>query len=114
LLLAALGLTACTTVESISISQMPEQDERKATVEAHASTPIIFAIPFGTGYIDTARDELLGRCASGAIEGVLTKFQTTNYFLGLVESQQVSMSGYCVKEASVRAKGKGKKSRRAR
>jgi hypothetical protein len=93
---------ACQTVESISISQIPDTSRRKGEVRSEASSPIILFIPFGTSFIDEAKADLESRCKPPArIEGVVSKHSSTNYFLGLIMSQKVSMSGYCVADKSV-------------
>ncbi len=97
LLVGALQFTAaCVTAESLSVSQLPPAAARKSVVTAQASKPIIFRIPFGTSHIVGAQQELLQACPHGAIEGVLAKQESTNYFLGFVRVETVSMRGYCV------------------
>ena len=93
------ALTACLTVEAVSVSQIPAEKDRNHRISASASRPIVFLIPFGTSYVEEARKGLLDRCPGGAIEGVLAKFQSTDYFLGLVLVKEVSMSGYCLNPA---------------
>ncbi len=90
----------CTTIESISVNQIPVKSQRKSIVRAEESSPIIFLIPFGSSFVDEARHKLIAQCEGGAIEGVLTKFETHNYFLGLILTQNVLMQGYCSKPHS--------------
>jgi hypothetical protein len=103
--LLSLIFTACQTVESISISQIPVTKNRSNAVHSESSSPIIFGIPFGTSYIDEAEQELLSSCAAPSrLEGVLSKHVSTNYFLGLVTSQKVLLSGYCLASVAVESK----------
>jgi hypothetical protein len=100
LLLAATAVlaatSACTTVDSISISQIPVAAEREAVVRAHSWSPMILLIPFGSGYIDDARKTFTSQCAGGRIEGVLSKYSTVVYFPLLYSTQVVDLEGYCV------------------
>ncbi|MBF0441314.1 MAG: hypothetical protein HQK54_05365 [Oligoflexales bacterium] len=91
-------LKGCMTVDSISVSQIPQQSERKGRISSHASRPVILLIPFGTSYVEQAQERLIAQCPHGAIEGVLAKYQTTNYFLGLIYLAEVEMEGYCIKD----------------
>lgn len=89
------ALSGCMTVASISTGQIPIQAERRHKIRASDSTPIILGIPFGSTFVNQAREDFMAKCRGGAIEGVLTKFQSTNYpFVAVVE---VTMEGYCVK-----------------
>ncbi len=106
---------ACQTVESISVSQIPAEKARETEIQAESSSPIIFFIPFGSGYIDTAREDLLSQCASPSkIEGTLSKHSSTNYLFGLFMSQKVAMKAYCVAaqdpSVKMKAKSRGKSS----
>jgi hypothetical protein len=98
----SLGLAACTTVQSITVNQIPEKRFRRDVVKAHDWSPIILAIPFGSGFVDKASAQLARQCQRGAVEGVLTKFETTDYFLGLYAVQSIDMEGYCVPSANSR------------
>ncbi|MBM4251710.1 MAG: hypothetical protein FJ146_07045 [Deltaproteobacteria bacterium] len=107
--LAATTLSSCVTVKSVSISQIPETSQRKQVVKASATSPVVFLIPFNTDYIEEARADLLQACPNGHIEGLLSKHEDTNYFIGLVYMQKVNFTGYCLpKIAMTRAKAKRK------
>lgn len=89
-------LSACHTVESISISQLPEMAARKQKIASAASSLIILSIPFGSTFVAEAREGLLRQCPQGAIEGVLSKHETVSYFPGVAVEQRVSMEAYCI------------------
>lgn len=89
-------LPGCITVESISTSQIPPAAARKQKVTSSASNFVFLLIPFGNSFVETAREDLERQCPEGAIEGVQTKHQNLNYFIGLVGFQEVVMHGYCV------------------
>jgi hypothetical protein len=95
--LLAASLTGCVSVTSASINQIPPHALRKNVIKARASSPLIIGFHFGSGgYIDDARADLMAQCQGGAIEGVLAKHETTNYFLGIVELYTVDLQAYCV------------------
>jgi hypothetical protein len=98
-LLVLLGalLSACTTVSSVSISQIPDKAQRSNKVTAHAWSPEIILIPFGSGFVDDARSDLLAQCPGGSIQGLLAKFEKTDYFLGFYMVQGITFEGYCLK-----------------
>ena len=96
LIAMASSLTQCTTVSSVSISQVPEPAARRSLVTASASSPVIFLIPFNTDYLDEARENFVSNCQKGAIEGVLSKHETVNYFLSFIMIQRIHLQGYCV------------------
>ena len=102
-------LVGCMTVRSVSVSQLPESSLRQSVVTAQTSSPVIFGIPFNTDYLDEVRADFVSRCKDGAIEGVISKHEDVNYFIGLVVVQKVNLQGYCVRKvASVSAKTKRK------
>ncbi len=95
-------LPACMTVSSISTSQIPPASARQAKVVSSASNFVFLTIPFGNSFVERAREDLERQCPDGAIEGIQTKHQDINYFLGIATTQAVVMQGYCL---SSRKKG---------
>lgn len=93
----ALGLvsTGCMTVRSISANQVPSQSDRRLKISASDSGLVILLVPFGTSFVDSAKERLMAQCPGGAIEGLLTKFQAT-YVPLLFDKPEVTMEGYCV------------------
>jgi hypothetical protein len=89
-------LPGCMTVSSISSSQVPPVAERQHRIMSSESNLVLLAIPFGNSFVEEARSGLEAQCAQGQIEGILSKHQNTNYFLGLVSRQEVVMEGYCL------------------
>jgi hypothetical protein len=85
------------TVRSISVNQVPKQSERRNKISSSDSGFIVFLIPFGNSFVTTAKEHLMDQCPGGAIEGLLTKFQSTTYVPLVLEMPQVTMEGYCVK-----------------
>lgn len=88
-------LPACMSVSSISTSQIPAAAGRKHKITSSASNFVFLAIPFGNSFVAKAREDLERQCPDGAIEGIQTKHQNTDYFLGLAVTQELVMHGYC-------------------
>ena len=97
-LVCAYLLIGCVTVDSVSISQIPEKSQRRQKIVSESSSPIIFLIPFGSDYVERAHEEFLSKCPKGAIEGVVSKHENTRYFGSLVSSASLRLQGYCVAE----------------
>ncbi|MDQ3231807.1 MAG: hypothetical protein M3Q07_08310 [Pseudobdellovibrionaceae bacterium] len=95
-LLGSTLLQGCMSVSSISISQIPAAAARKHKVISSASNLVLIAIPFGNSFVDRAREDLERQCPDGSIEGIQSKHQNTDYFLGLAVTQEVVMQGYCL------------------
>ncbi|MBC7533747.1 MAG: hypothetical protein H7318_19440 [Oligoflexus sp.] len=92
-------LEACTTVASVSISQIPPLKKRGTIIRASGSSPIVLGIPFGSNFIDDATASLLRQCqAPGTITGVMVKHQNKHYLGYIYAQQQVFLQGYCTKK----------------
>lgn len=89
--------SACTTVSSVSTSQIPPIADRKQKIHSSASSLVILSIPFGNSFPDQARAELESQCPHGRIDGILSKQQSTSYFL--VATQELVLEGYCLAAA---------------
>ena len=99
-LLMILLISSCTTVSSITVSQIPPKEHRDQRVHAEGWSPIIIGIPFGSGYVDEARQDFVRKCTKGKIEGTVAKTFSKNYFLGFYGTQNVSFDGYCVEKVA--------------
>lgn len=105
------SIIACQSVNSITVSQIPELSARKNPVEVSKNAVTILLIPFGISYIDEAKGALLSACPRGQIEGLMCKYQTTTYVPILVSTSEVVMKGYCVE--GEKSKKNNKKSTRS-
>lgn len=94
-LVAGFLLSGCVSLNSVSLTQVPK--DRKNIVTAEASKFIIFGFTFSNEYVDEAARSLMKKCDGGMIQGILTKDEVTNYFIGIVMKQSVYAKGYCVK-----------------
>lgn len=84
-------LTACVSLDSVSLTQLPEDRER--LVSASASDIVFLGFTTQNDFVDEAVDNLKAKCRGGKLSGILTKHQTTAYVL--VFKREVIASGYC-------------------
>lgn len=94
-LLVLLFLTSCTSLNSVSLTPIPEKRENPIKVER--SRFIVFGLNFDNDYVDGMAQELARKCTGGKVQGILTKDELVNYFLYLFVSRKVTATGYCVK-----------------
>jgi hypothetical protein len=94
LLTSALLTSACASVNSVSLTPIPQ--DRRNQVKVEASKTIFLGFNFDNDFIDEMVDDLKTRCPNGKVTGILTKDETINYFLFIVWKKQVSATGYCV------------------
>ena len=90
LILALTG--GCVHVNTVSLTSIPA--DRNKVVNAESSRFLLFGISFSSDFIDEAIKELSVQC-DGKIEGVLTKFETHNYFLFIFMTEHVIARGFC-------------------
>jgi len=88
-----LSLSACVSLKSVSLTQIPE--ERNNTVTATSDSWNLLGIAFSNDFIDEAIIDLKSQCIGDKIEGILTKHQVTVYLL--VIKREVIATGYCQK-----------------
>jgi hypothetical protein len=88
-----LSLSACVSLNSVSLTQIPA--ERGNSITATSNSWNLLGIAFSNDFIDVAIMDLKRQCVGGKVEGILTKHQTTAYFL--VFKREVIATGYCRK-----------------
>ena len=84
-------LSGCVSLDSVSLTQLPENRER--LVSASASDIVFLGFTTQNDFVDEAVDNLKSKCRGGKLTGILTKHQTTAYVL--VFKREVIASGYC-------------------
>lgn len=84
-------LSGCVSLNSVSMTQVPQQ--RQHEVFASADHWSLLGIAFSNDFADEAVSQLQQQCQGGKLEGVYTKYQNTLYLL--VVQRQVIVSGYC-------------------
>jgi len=90
-LMIAASMTACVSLNSVSLTQIPEN--RDTTISATTDSWNLLGIAFSNDFVDEAIADLKSQCPGGKVEGILTKHQTTAYFL--VFKREVIATGYC-------------------
>ncbi len=91
LLLAAFTLSGCVGLNSVSMTQVPE--DKGQQIEANAHDWVFLNFTTQNDFVDEAVAKLKDQCVGGKITGVYTKHQTTAYLL--VFKREVIVSGYC-------------------
>ena len=90
-IVTCLTLGGCVSLNSLSLTQIPET--RDNTVTATSDSWNLLGIAFSNDFVEEAILELKSQCIGGKVEGILTKHQTTAYFL--VFKREVIATGYC-------------------
>jgi hypothetical protein len=93
-----LFLSACASVQSVSLTQIPAK--RSQEVTAQASKTIILGFNFNNDFVDNMTEDLKRQCPNGEVTGILTKDEAINYFLWMVHKRQVTATGYCNREVA--------------
>ncbi len=84
-------LPGCVSLNSVSLTQVPEQ--RDNLVTASASDILFLGFTTQNDFVNEAVENLKEKCRGGKLTGILTKHQTTSYIL--VFKREVIASGYC-------------------
>jgi hypothetical protein len=84
-------LSGCVSLNSVSLTQLPEKREHLVT--ASASDILFLGFTTQNDFVDEAVESLKAKCSGGKLTGILTKHQTTSYVL--VFKREVIASGYC-------------------
>lgn len=90
-IITCLTLSACVSLNSISLTQIPEARNKSITTTTDSWN--FLGIAFSNDFVDEAIMDLKSQCIGGKVEGILTKHQTTAYFL--VFKREVIATGYC-------------------
>ena len=91
LLLAAFTLSGCVGLNTVSMTQVPQ--DKGQLIEADAHDWVFLNFTTQNDFVDQAVAKLKDQCEGGKITGVYTKHQTTAYVL--VFKREVIVSGYC-------------------
>jgi len=95
---AVSALPACTSLASVSVTQIPA--DRSRPVSAEVSNTAFLGIHFDNDFVDELTPELLRECPHGRLTGILTKHQNTSYVI--VSTRKVIATGYCVYDPPLR------------
>jgi hypothetical protein len=88
-------LTACTSLQSVSVTQIPV--DRSRPVRAEVTNTALFGIHFDNDFVIDLTPQLLRQCPDGRITGLLTKQESSLYVI--VATRRVIATGYCVYDA---------------
>ena len=88
-------ITGCTYLESVSLTNIPE--ERSKVVTATREKGIIFYFNFDTDFADELSADLRSQCEGGVVSGILTKFENICYvpLFCFYSVNRVTATGYC-------------------
>ncbi len=90
-LIAVSLLSGCVSLNSVSLTQLPEKREKLVT--ASASDFLFLGFTTQNDFVGEAVSNLKEKCQGGRLTGILTKHQTTSYLL--IFKREVIASGYC-------------------
>ena len=85
-------LVGCASVNSVSLTPIPQNRTRE--VRAEVSRTIFLLFNFNNDYLDPLTAKLKAQCLEGVITGILTKDEVISYVL--VHKRRVIATGYCV------------------
>lgn len=88
-------LGACTSLQSVSVTQIPQ--DRGRPVRAEVSNTALFGLHFDNDFLDDLTPQLMSQCPHGRITGLLTKQESSLYVI--VATRRVIATGYCVYDA---------------
>jgi hypothetical protein len=94
--IAALAtLAGCTSLQSVSITQIPS--DRSRPLHAEVSNTALLGIHFSNDFIEPLTGDLMRQCPRGRVTGILTKQESSVYVI--VQVRRVVATGYCVYDA---------------
>jgi hypothetical protein len=107
---AALFLSACTSLQTVSLTSVPPKRDRP--IRSEASRVIFLGLNFDNDYVDQLTTDLKRQCQDGIISGILTKDEIVDYFLMLVHKRRVTATAYCNKAGAGKVSQQSNKPRR--
>ena len=78
LTLSLLLLSNCVFLESVSLTNIPQNRSKRVTASVQKS--IVFYTSFSNAYVDELSAKLGRQCPNGVVSGILTKTESTCYF----------------------------------
>ncbi|HEY5242254.1 MAG TPA: hypothetical protein VIJ22_12335 [Polyangiaceae bacterium] len=86
------ALTGCTSLQSVSVTQIPS--DRSRPLHAEVSNTALLGIHFSNDFIEPLTAELMRQCPRGRVTGILTKQEASLYII--VQTRRVVATGFCV------------------
>jgi hypothetical protein len=93
--LALATLAGCTSLQSVSVTQIPS--DRSRPLHAEVSNTALLGIHFDNDFIEPLTAKLMRDCPRGRVTGILTKQESSVYVI--VQTRRVVATGYCVYDA---------------
>lgn len=94
-LCSILLLSACTHLNSVSVTSLPKERTQKVSAERYKF--LFFLLNFDNKFVDEMEKELAQKCPRGKIQGIVTKTETITYFPLIAHAYNIKSEGYCVK-----------------
>jgi hypothetical protein len=88
-------LAGCTSLQSVSVTQIPS--DRSRPLHAEVSDTAFLGIHFDNDFLEPLTAELVRQCPRGRVTGILTKQESSLYVV--VQTRRVIATGYCVYDA---------------
>ena len=95
LVAVSLALSACASLGSVSITQVPS--DRSHPIEAESHDWTIFGIAGDNDFADDVPKQLHKQCPNGKVTGLITKSESKLWVF--VARRRVTARGFCVNEA---------------
>lgn len=96
--------SACTSLNSVSLTSIPAQKGNE--VRAERSRLIFLAFNFNNDFVDEMTEDLRAQCPNGQIQGLLTKDETVMYFGFIVYRRRVVAEGFCQTPGALRQRSR--------
>jgi hypothetical protein len=88
-------LAGCTSLQSVSVTQIPS--DRSRPLHAEVSDTAFLGIHFDNDFLGPLTAELVRQCPHGRVTGILTKQESSLYVV--VQTRRVIATGFCVYDA---------------
>lgn len=85
-------LSGCTSLQSVSVTQVPV--DRSRPLRAEVTNTALLGIHFDNDFLDDLMPQLLRQCPRGRVTGLLTKQESSLYVI--VSTRRVIATGFCV------------------
>ena len=88
-------LVGCTSLQSVSMTQIPS--DRSRPLRAEVTNTAFLGIHFSNDFVEPLTGDLMRQCPRGRVTGLLTKQESSLYVV--VQVRRVIATGYCVYDA---------------
>lgn len=95
ILLLTLIFSACTQLNSVSVTSIPKERSQKVSAERYKF--LFLLLNFDNEFVNEMEKELAQKCPNGKIQGIVTKTEAITYFPIIAHAYNIKSEGYCVK-----------------